>query len=66
MMPVLNPDKGFGRPGSLQWHTLHLQQCATVKELNEYVKSVTGKPLMTRDKLIQMAIDQIVEAKQNG
>lgn len=57
----MNPDKGFGIPGSLQWHTLHINECATVKELNEYIKSVTGKPLVTKDELIEKAKLMIAE-----
>ena len=57
----VDPNKGYGRPGSLQWHELHIEGCATVKDLNDYIKDVTGKPLITRDELLKKAKEAIVE-----
>lgn len=43
-VPVeLNPDKGFGRPGSLKWHILQIRGLTTNGALYKYCREVTGK-----------------------
>jgi hypothetical protein len=56
----LNPNKGFGRPGSLRWHELHVEQCVSVEELSDYLKAVTGKGF-SLEKLKAVALSGIKE-----
>ena len=39
-----NPDKGFGKPGSLQWHSLYIDQCKTHGEVLDYLICVVSEP----------------------
>lgn len=39
----LDPNKGFGRPGSLRFHKLTILSCETVGDVAAYVFQVTGK-----------------------
>lgn len=38
----LEPDKGFGRPGDLKWHTLQINDMWDKHEISEYCAEVTG------------------------
>ena len=63
----MKPDEGFGRPGSLQWHTLHIKQCESVAEVFRYVRSVTCKPIPIPRKLVEeLALEAIKEHLANG
>jgi len=63
------PDEGFGRPGSLQWHKLKIQEITQVTKVSNYCKDVTGKGVSARDGVIatrKRAIKRIKEFIENG
>ena len=39
---TVNPDKGFGAPGSLKWHFAHINTFETPEDVFTYVASVVG------------------------
>lgn len=38
-----NPDKGFGRPGSLKWHILKINELKSKYAIWKYCREVAGK-----------------------
>lgn len=46
--PDLNPDKGFGHPGSIKWHMLHLNGLKSKYAIWKYCREVTGKSVDRR------------------
>lgn len=63
--PELDPDKGFGRPGSLRWHTLKINELETNGAIYKYCREVTGKGFGVRnfdvDQCKEIAIERIKE-----
>ena len=62
-----DPDKGSGRPGSLRWHTLHIEQCESFEELYDYFQSVNNSkikiPLKLAKKLAKHQIEEYINGK---
>lgn len=50
----MDPDKGSGRPGSLRWHVLKINESDDRPTILEYVKNVTGKDINHRGRLDYM------------
>ncbi len=57
-----NPDEGFGRPGSLQWHTLHINECETISGVFNYATAITGTSRADFFEMVKtLAVQQIKE-----
>lgn len=63
-MDNLNPDKGFGKPGSLRFHILTIKSCETVEETLHYLCQIV-EPQKVLEKLQEFAIN-IVKEQKNG
>lgn len=55
-----HPDKGWGRPGSILFHTLKINECETLEDLNSYVYAVTGEYISLEQQKF-LALDMIKE-----
>jgi hypothetical protein len=62
-----DPDKGFGVPGSMDWHKTQLADMNTKKEVIEYVDDENWKPAkrLTLPKLKAAAL-KLLGDKENG
>lgn len=66
---MLNPDKGFGRPGDLQWHILQVHNCRSKYAVYKYGRSVLGKGCDRRQNIEgcrSQTIEMIREYLENG
>ena len=52
---ISDPDKGFGRPGSLKFHKNCIHEMETVESIEAYVISVTGEPVEKKYKSVGAA-----------
>lgn len=52
---INDPSKGFGKPGSLRFHRNCVQEIEDIKDIETYVKGVTGKKLSKAYKSIGAA-----------
>lgn len=41
----IKPDKGFGKVGSVEWHTNYVRSFEEIDHIKQYAKDVTGKAL---------------------
>jgi len=67
-----HPDKGSGKPGSLQWHVQCVDELEDRKEVNEYLKKVVGKKILLKGNLSTIKknaikkIKEFIEAKNDS
>ena len=52
---ISDPDKGFGRPGSLKFHKNCIHEMETVESIEAYVIKVTGQPVEKKYKSVGAA-----------
>lgn len=61
----VNPDKGYGQPGSLEWYENNILVFETIPEVVAYAKSITGKEVYPGGKLAEVKQRALTTIKEH-